>query len=110
MEAQLYLLPCIPLRKYRVAGINPEFLTCFFEMTQHSWKPPDFIEVKTGWQRNIMRIGLFNKNAASIDESLVLVPKPLAGLCHGVPGEGHHYPLDLRDQLLGFVVRLFSDP
>ncbi len=32
---------------YRVAAINPEFFTSYFEMTQHSWKSSDFIEVKT---------------------------------------------------------------
>ncbi len=85
------------------------FFICFFKMTQHSWKPSDFIEVKTGWQRNILRIGLFNKNAASSDDSLDLGPEPLAVLRHGVPGEEHHHPLDLWDQVLGFVVRLCFD-
>jgi hypothetical protein len=72
-------------------------------MTQHSWKPSNFIEVKTGRQRNILRIGLFNKNAASSDDSLDLGPEPLAGVRHGVPGEGHHHPPDLWDQGLGLL-------
>jgi hypothetical protein len=37
-------------------------------------------------------------------------PEPLAGVRHDVPGEGHHHPLDLQDQVHGFVVRLCSDP
>ncbi len=79
-------------------------------MTQNRWKPSDIIEVKTGWQSNILRIGLFNKNAASSDDNLDLGPEPLAGLRHDVPGEGHHHPPDLWDQVLGFVVRLCFDP
>jgi hypothetical protein len=36
---------------YRVAAINPELFSSYFEMTQHSCKLSDFIEVKTNLQR-----------------------------------------------------------
>jgi len=61
-------------------------------MTQHSWKPSDFIEVKTGWHRNVLRISLVNKTANSSDDSLNLGPEPLAGFRHDVPGEGTPSP------------------
>ncbi len=60
--------------------------------------------MKTGWQRNRLRISLVNKTAISSDDSLDLGHEPLAGVRHDDPVEGHHYPLDLQDQVLGFVV------
>ncbi len=79
-------------------------------MTHHSWKPYDFIELKTGWQRNILRINSYNKTAFSSDNSLDPGPEPPAGLRHGVPGKGPHHLPDLRDQGLGLVMKLCSDP
>jgi hypothetical protein len=61
-------------------------------------------------ERNVLRISLVNKTANSSDDSLNLGPEPLAGFRHDVPGEGHHHPPDLQDQVLGFVVRLCFDP
>ncbi len=78
---------------YRVAAINPEFSFSFFDLTHHSWKPYDFIELKTGWQKNILRINSYNKTAFSSDDSLDQGPELPAGLRHGVPVEGpHHLP------------------
>ncbi len=76
-------------------------------MTHHSWKPYDFTKLKTGWQRNILRISSDNKTAVSSDDSLHPEPEPPAGLRHGVPGEGPHHLPDLRHQ--GLVVKLCSD-
>jgi hypothetical protein len=59
-------------------------------MIHHSFKPYDFIELKTGWQRNILRINSYNKTADSSDDSLDPGPEPLEGLSHGVPGKGLH--------------------
>ncbi len=98
------------LRVYRVAAINPEFLFSFFDMTHYSWKPYDFIELKTGWQRNILRINSYNNTAVSSDDSLDPGAEPPAGLRHGVPREGPHHLPDLRDQGLGLVMKLCSDP
>ncbi len=97
-------------REYRVAAINLEFSLCFFNMAHHSWKPYDFIQLNTGWQRNILRINSYNKTAVSSDDSLDPGPDPPAGLRHGVPGEGPHHLPDLRDQSLGLVIKLSSDP
>jgi hypothetical protein len=72
-------------------------------MTQNILKPSDFIKVKNGWQRNILRINVFNEIAVSSDDSLDTGPNPLAGLLHGVHGEEPHYLPDLRDQVSGFV-------
>jgi hypothetical protein len=71
-------------------------------MTQHISKPSDFIKVKTGWQRNVLRINLFNEIAVSSDDSFDRGPEPLAGLRHGVPGEEPHYLPDVMDQVSGF--------
>ncbi len=79
-------------------------------MTQHSWKPYNFIKLKTGWQRNILGIHLFNKTAISIDDILNPGPEPLAGLWHGAPGEGTHHLPDLPDLSHALVVKLCSDP
>jgi hypothetical protein len=79
-------------------------------MIQQSWKQSDFIEVKTGWHRNVLKISLVNKNAINSDDRLDLGPESLAGFRHDAPGEGHHYLPDFQDQVLGFVVRLRSDP
>ncbi len=95
---------------YRVAVINPEFSFSFSDMTHHSWKTHDFIELKTGWQINILRINSYNKTAFSSDDSLDPGPEPPAGLRHGVPGEGPHHLPDLWDQDLGLVMKLCSDP
>ena len=56
-----------------------------------------------------MRINLFNENAVSGDNILNLELEAVAGLRHDVPAEGPHVLLDLLDQVLSFVVRLFSD-
>ncbi len=56
-------------------------------MSQHSRKPSDFIEIKTDWQRNVLRIILVNKTAISSEDSLDLGPEPLAGVRHDVHGE-----------------------
>ncbi len=79
-------------------------------MAHHIWIPYDFIKLKTGWQRNILRINSYNKTAISGDDSLDLGPEPLAGLRHGVPGEGPHHLPYLRDLGLGLVVKLCYDP
>ena len=57
-----------------------------------------------------MGINLFNEIAVIGDDSLDPGPESLAGLPHGVPVEGPHHLLDLLDQVLGFIVRLFIDP
>jgi hypothetical protein len=82
-----------------------EILILFFKNDTSQLKTIRFYQIKTGWQSNILRIHSFNKTAI-----LNLGPEPLAGLRHGVPGEGpHHFP-DLRDLGLGLVVKLCSDP
>jgi len=96
--------------KYRVAAINPELFSSYFQMTQHSWKSSDLIEVKANLQRYISRIILFIKTAVSINNSLDLGPQALAGLHHGVPVEEPQHLLHLLDQILDFVERLFNDP
>jgi hypothetical protein len=55
-------------------------------------------------------MNLFNEIVDSSDNSLNPGPEPFAGLCHGVLGEGPHHLPDLRDQIFGFVVRIFADP
>ncbi len=95
---------------YRVAAINPEFFSFYFQMTQHSWKSSDLIEVKANLQRYILRIILFIKTVVSINNSLDPGHQALAGLHHGVPVEGPQHLLHLVDQILGLVARLFSDP
>ncbi len=94
---------------YRVAAINPEFFS-YFQMTQHSWKSSDLIEVKANLHRYISRIIFFIKTAVSINNSLDPGPQAHEGLHHGVPVEGLQHPLHLLDQILGFVARLFNDP
>jgi hypothetical protein len=54
--------------------------------------------VKTGWQRNILRINLFNEIAVSSDDCINSGPEPLAGLRHG----GTHYLPDVMGQVSGF--------
>jgi hypothetical protein len=71
-------------------------------MTQHILKPSDFIKVKTGWQRNVLRTNLCNEIAVSSDNSIDPGPESLAGLRHGVPGEEPHYLHDVMDQVSGF--------
>ncbi len=95
---------------YRVAAINPELFSSYFQMTQHSWKSSDLIEVKANLHMYISRIILFIKTAVSIDNSLDPGPQALAGLHHGVPVEGPQHLLHLLDQILDFVARLFNDP
>ena len=95
---------------YRVAAINPEFFSSYFQMTQHSWKSSNLIEVKTNLHRYISRIILCIKTAVSINNSPDPGPQALAGLHHGVPVEGPQHLLHLLDQILGFVERLFNDP
>jgi hypothetical protein len=70
----------------------------------------DCIELKTGWQRQILRINSYNKTAVSSDDTLDPGPEHLVGLRHGVPGEGPHHLPDLRDQALGLVMKLCPDP
>ena len=78
-------------------------------MTHHTWKPYNFIQLKTGLQRNVQRIHSFNKTASSINDILKPGPEPLPDLRHGVPGEGPHHLLDLRDLGLCLIVKLCSD-
>ena len=59
---------------------------------------------------NPLKLNLFNKMAASNDNSLDSGRVRLECLCHGDPVEGLHHLLDLLDQVLGFVVRLCLDP
>jgi hypothetical protein len=94
---------------YRVAAINPEFSSSYFQMKQHGWKSSDLIEVKANLHKYISRIILFFKTAVSINDSLDPGPQALAGL-HGVPVEGPQHLLHLLDQILGFDARLFNDP
>ncbi len=96
--------------KYRVAAINPEFFSSCFQMTQHSLKSSDSIEVKANLHSYISRIILFVKTAVSVKNSLYPGPQALAGLHHGVPDEGPQHLFHLLDQILGFVARLFNDP
>ncbi len=93
-----------------VAAINAEFFSSYFQMTQHSWKSSDLIEVKANLQRYISRIILFIKTAVSVHNSLDPGPQALAGLHHGVPVEEPQHLLHLLDQILDFVERLFNDP
>jgi hypothetical protein len=60
------------------------------------------MKVKTGWQRNVLRINLFNEIAVSDEASIALGPEPLVGLRHGAPGEEPHYLPDEMDQVAGF--------
>ena len=53
-----------------------------------------------------MTIIIFNKTTISCEDRLHPGPEAHAGLRHGVPVEGPHHLLDLREQVLGFVVRL----
>ncbi len=55
---------------YRVAAINPEFFSSYFQMTQHSWKSSDLFEVKANLRRYISRIIWFIKTAVSFNNSL----------------------------------------
>jgi hypothetical protein len=57
-----------------------------------------------------LRIILFYKTAVRSNNSLDSGPQALAGLRHGVPVEGPHHLPDLRDQGLGLVMKLCSDP
>ncbi len=98
------------LTLYRVAAINPEFFSSYFQMTQHRWKKSELIEVKTNLYWYISRIILFIKTAVSIKGSLDPGPQALADLLHSVPVEGPHHLLYLLDQILGFVARLCHDP
>jgi hypothetical protein len=93
-----------------VAAIIPEFFSSYFEMTQHSWKSSDFIELKTNVRRYIYRIVLFIKTVVIINNSLDPGPQALAGLHHGVPVEGPQHLLYLVDQILNFVGRLYNEP
>ncbi len=95
---------------YRVAAINPEFFSSYFQMTQHSWKSSDLIEAKANLQRYISRIILFIKTAVSNNNSLDPGPQALAGLHPGVPVEWPQHLQHLLDQILGLVARLFNDP
>ncbi len=95
---------------YRVAAINPEFFSSYFQMTQHSWESSDLIEVKANLHRYKSRIILFIKTAVSINNSPDPGPQAIAGLHHGVPVEGPQHLHHLLDQILGFVARLFNDP
>ena len=83
---------------YRVAAINPEFSNVFLKITQHSWKWSDFIKVKKRWQKNISKMNVFNKIAVSGDNSLDPEQEHPEGPGHGVPVEGPHHLLHLRDQ------------
>jgi hypothetical protein len=52
-----------------------------------------------------LKIILLIKTAISSKNSLVPGPQAFAGLCHGVPVEGHQHLLYLLDQILGFVAK-----
>ncbi len=95
---------------YRVAAINPEFFSSYFQMTQHSWYSSDLIELKVNLHRYISRIIFFIKTAVSVNNSLDPGPQVHAGLHRGVPVEGPQHLLHLLDQILGFAARLFNDP
>ena len=56
-----------------------------------------------------MTINIFNKTTVSCEDSLDPGPEAHAGLRNGAPVEGPHHLLDLREQVLGFVVRLCLD-
>ncbi len=58
---------CSTVTKYRVAAINPEF---FFFFILNGTTQLKIIEVKKIWQRNILRINLFNKSAISCKDNL----------------------------------------
>ncbi len=106
----IFLLTFHNHRFYRVAAINPEFFSSYFQMTQHSWKSSDLIEVKANLHRYISRIIFFIKTSVSSNNSLDPGPQVHAGLHHGVPVEGPQHLLHLQDQILGFAARLFNDP
>ena len=101
---------CYLMITYRVAAINPEFFSSYFQMTQHSWKSSDLFELKANLLRYILRIILFIKIAVSFNNSLDPGPQALEGLHHGVPVEGPQQLLHLLDQIFAFVARLFNDP
>ena len=44
----------------------------------------------------VLAITLFNEIAVILNDGLDTVAEALAGLRHGVPGEGHHHLRDLR--------------
>jgi hypothetical protein len=94
---------------YRVAAINPEFFSSLFQMTQHSWKSSELIEVITNSYTYKSRIILFLKTAVSINDSLDPGPQAIAGLRHGDPVEGPQHLLHLLDKILSFVARLCND-
>ncbi len=85
----------------RVAAINPEFSSCFFLNDTAQLNTRQFYQIK-----NRLAAHLFNKTVISIDDILNPGPEPLAGLRHGVPGEGTHHLPDLRDLGHGLVVKL----
>ncbi len=82
----------------------------YFQMTQHSWKSYDLIEVKANLHRYISKIIFYIKTAVSINNSLDPGHQAHAGLHHGVPVEGPQHLLHLLDQILGLVARLFNYP
>jgi hypothetical protein len=53
-----------------------------------------------------MTINIFNKTTVSCEDSLDPGPEAHAGLRNGAPVEGPHHLLDLREQVLGLVMRL----
>ncbi len=79
-------------------------------MTLHIWESSDFIEIKSNWQKNILRIDLFHEIAVSSEDSLDLELEAVVGLRHDIPGKGPHHLLDLLDQssilLWGFALNL----
>ena len=91
---------------YRVAAINPEFFSSYFQMTQHSWKSSNLIEVKTNLHRYISRIILCIKTAVSINNSPDPGPQALAGLHHGVPVDEPHHILYLLNTLQWPIIQI----
>jgi hypothetical protein len=73
-------------------------------------KSIQFYQIKNRLAEKHTETHLFNKTVISIDDILNPGPEPLAGLRHGVPGEGPHHLPDLRDLGHGLVVKLCSDP
>ncbi len=70
LNVNCLLLQIMLFNDYRVAAINREFFSSYFQMTQHSWKSSDLFEEKANLRRYISRIILFVKTAVSFNNSL----------------------------------------
>jgi hypothetical protein len=97
------------LRHIQGGSDKSGIFSSYFQMTQHSWKSSDLIEVKANLQRYISRILLIIKTAVSINNSLDPGPQALAGLHHCVPLQGPHQRLHPLDLVFDFVVKLCID-